>query len=333
MISNQKIKRLCGFICSLTGAFLVLHLLFASQFPTWEKKQFPAAIDCFDRMPQMLFLYNNSLAQYMYSRGMFGHDKIMKKAKVLLYSSSQGVYGFQASLINKIVYPEKNAGMVANISTNWGEGIAFLQHIINENDLRDKIVVMGIGVHTLNDGSFSTFAKQAMRESLLMGYKTVFQTWFEYMRDSLVNRFLPLVQVKKEGGFQIVSQVAYPSLGQWRDIVYGDATDFQDPNKNIPFEAGDIAVKFDFAAMYSFAAALRKKNNSLVLVAMPSENFDQASVAALANALQCQYIPIEWDDLCGGWDIYHMDSKSRAVFSERLAHGLKALINRGSLRP
>jgi hypothetical protein len=189
----------------------------------------------------------------LYRYGLFGVDKIINSADVLLVGTSHMEFGISATQLEDMLSKEYSRKIrVYNLGMGGGESTDFIKTILFSKKVEKKVII--IDLHDPLGDNWSYLAKVSNNLNILQAYIKIYNLWLDYLRDWCLDpifpRFRPFMEVKNVSLFSDINRkvfayrrfLGYFSVREWSsgDIVsYFEPTTggLTDTKKMIPLSA------------------------------------------------------------------------------------------------
>jgi hypothetical protein len=306
------------FLACAAGAFLLCHQVARRLLPpTWKAptRPDPEGADWY------LATYGDIGLDYYVTRfGRWGCAQHLREADILCVSSSKGMYGFDADLLGEKLSRPGRPVRVYNLSFGFGESFHYPMAVIQTLNLRNKVLIDDLTDNTL-DFHFSPMAQLALEcHHRFEADKILCEKWLAYERDRLCNGTLPRIDYSREQGFQTIPPLHgarnYRRRSNGNIMAVAAATPhWARPGKypGYPFRYEELRE--------GFFEECRRRNIRIIFTSIPYEGYDPEWGRQIARDLGYPYAGVD-DQGIELFDLYHMSTKGREVFSQRLAERL-----------
>ena len=245
---------------------------------------------------------NHDVIHRVTYHGLFNFGKRMQEADVLILGNSHAELGLSAKKIGQELSAKAGRRIKAmNLGVGWGEAYAFQKHVLKNNKVKCKILLLEV-YETLNWDALTLIAQPVLTESKFTAYTRVFETWLITYKDWLLDGILPRVTFS-DSKFSVQRFLAYPvGFRHWNT---GDVWDYWFPKqgqvyRKTPSElvtypimipnkkAGDVKL-FQHLLDESF---LKRRNLQVITTFVPTDKTDYEYYVSPPKQLGLTYIEI-----------------------------------------
>jgi len=254
ILSFKSLKRYnqlfwISFVSASITASIILHIIWNQKY-----KKFPKRPELINFQTQYLGDDESySATHILYRYGLFGVDKIINSADVLLVGTSHMEFGISATQLEDMLSKEYSRKIrVYNLGMGGGESTDFIKTILFSKKVEKKVII--IDLHDPLGDNWSYLAKVSNNLNILQAYIKIYNLWLDYLRDWCLDpifpRFRPFMEVKNVSLFSDINRkvfayrrfLGYFSVREWSsgDIVsYFEPTTggLTDTKKMIPLSA------------------------------------------------------------------------------------------------
>lgn len=217
-----------GFVASSLVAVTILHKIWKN-----ELKKLPKRPELLNFQTQYLGDDESySATHILYRYGLFGTDKLINSADLLLIGTSHMEFGVSAKELEDILSKEYSRQLrVFNLGMGGGESTDFVQKILSSKKVENKVII--IDLHDPLGDSWSYLANATNNLSIIQAYIKIYNSWFDYFRDwcfdPIFPRFRPFMEVKNVSSISDINKkvfavgrfLGYFSVREWSsgDII------------------------------------------------------------------------------------------------------------------
>lgn len=278
----------------------------------------------------------NALDYYILVHDLFGVGKHVRKAQVLLASSSKGLYGFRTEVFDKTLASRGFQIKSYNLSFGYGEGLALTSRLLEKLDIHDATLIIDLNENTARY-QYSPNARKSLETDWLSAYRIVLSMWAEASVDWAITPWLPRWRWRNGvGAFSPPFQGASATFRAWSDnnlLVLNLQPGRYLCETGIPTP---YAFDRDKKIADSLFEAARERNIRIIGTAIPYRGdpksqpiFDPVWAARSAREAGIPFVPIPWEGLLT-MDGGHLDGTSAEIFTSRLAEGFVKLGTTGA---
>ena len=329
-----------SFVSASLTTSIILHLIWNHKY-----KRFPKRPELINFQTQYLGDDESySATHILYRYGLFGTDKIINSADLLLVGTSHMEFGVSAKKLEDILSKEYGRQLrVFNLGMGGGESTDFVKTILSSKKVENKVII--IDLHDPLEDNWSYLAKVSNNLNILQAYIKIYNLWFDYYRDWCLDpifpRFRPFMEVKNVTLLSDINKkvfayrrfLGYFSVREWSsgDIVsyFGPTTgELTDTKKMIPLSATSKCLDGENQGVrmnHKLEESLLASSNRVVTTLVPWDGYALVNIPTDAT----NFINMTSDNLYT-FDRLHLVESSKNLNTKRLA---AELIKKQFLKP
>jgi len=276
---------------------------------------------------------NYSVTHILYRYGLFGTDKTINSADLILVGTSHLEFGICAKQLEDTLSKEYGRELrVFNLGMGGGESTDFVKTILSSKKVENKVII--IDLHDPLGDSWSYLANATNNLNSFQAYIKIYNSWFDYFRDwcfdPIFPRFRPFMEIKNVSSISDINKkvfayrrfLGYFSVREWSS---GDIVSYFGPT------SGELTKIKNAVPLSAFAKCLDGENqgvrvnhrleefllassNIVVTTLVPWDGY--ALVNKPIDATNFIFLPPEnlWT-----YDRLHLVDSSRSLNTKRLA--------------
>jgi len=330
----KKYNRLfwIGYVSAALLAATILHTIWNHKY-----KKLPKRPELINFQTQYLGDDENySATHILYRYGLFGTDKIINSADILLVGTSHMEFGISAKELEDILSKEYSRQLrVFNLGMGGGESTDFVKTVLSSKKVQNKVII--IDLHDPLGDNWSYLAKVTNNLSIIQAYIKIYNIWLDYLRDwyfdPIFPRFRPFLEIKNVSSISDINKkvfayrrtLGYFSVREWSsgDIVsyFGPTSgDLTDTKKMVQLSASAKCLDGENQGVrinHKLEACLLANSNRVVTTLVPWDGYGLVNIPT--DATNFIFLPSE--DLYT-FDRLHLVDSSRSLTTENLAKGL-----------
>jgi hypothetical protein len=321
-----------GFVSAALLAATILHTIWNHKYKKLPKR--PPLINF--RTQYLGDDESYSATHILYRYGLFGTDKTINSADLLLVGTSHMEFGISAKELEDILSKEYSRQLrVFNLGMGGGESTDFVKTVLSSKKIQNKVII--IDLHDPLGDNWSYLAKVTDSLSIIQAYIKIYNIWLDYLRDwyfdPIFPRFRPFLEIKNVLSISDINKkvfayrraLGYFSVREWSsgDIVsyFGPTSgDLTDTKKVVQLSASAKCLDGENQGVrinHKLEAYLLANSNRVVTTLVPWDGCGLVNIPT--DATNFIFLPSE--DLYT-FDRLHLVDSSRSLTTRNLAKGL-----------
>ena len=302
--------------------------IWRAQNPSW-RMPLPSPFELFSafpayKLPHPLFYY-----------GIYGFRARIKESDVLLVGTSHVEVGLSAGELSRLLSEAlKRPVKVFNLGRGYADGYAFTRAILDENDVRNKIVITDL--YDPQQSGLSQYAIDVEHYGRRQAYLIVAREWMSYVVGLLQSYVAPQIEWTSTG-FDLKPALADNDLrrydnGDVQSFWIGKSGDIFDQSRqpgplDITPEDKKALPSPDETRQFNDRAYCQSRGLICLYTLIPyygpgGAAIDTFNVDTFVAEHGLRYLPISSDDLTFIDKRVHLDSAAREKATRRLADQL-----------
>jgi hypothetical protein len=265
------------------------------------------------------------LDHYLFRFGLFGLGERIRKADVLILGSSHAEFGISAETISAVLSERWGRAVTAfNLAMPAGEGLGFAREVLEANKAQGQTLLLDL--YSNEQGLPSHIARKVLQTSILSAYIAVAAPTTEFVRDWLLDGFLPRIDFGLGASVRVDRFLRPIITRRWDN---GDLDDVWTPEQGSLFRSTPAklmaSLPTDSAQLKGahptllpeYGAYLASKDFSVALTLIPYDGYRLDEAKRVAEQIGRPFLQIEPNDL-QSLDGGHLNAVSRDVATRRL---------------
>ena len=313
---------------SFSVAFIKLHVMWKKEY-----KILPRRPELVNVKTKVLEYDHYSEIHILNRYGIFGMKNKINNADILLIGTSHMEFGISAEELGAILTKKyKKLINVLNLGMGGGESTDFAKKILSDKEINNKVLI--VDLHDPLGDNWSYFAKSTNDLGKIQAYIKLFNIWFEYYRDWLLDpivpKFRPFLEIKNISSWNDIKNKVFAfrrALG-WlivRERSNGDVVLYFGPNTGNCFEStkpnpiSPLTRHLDgenqgVRVNAQLEAYLLARSNKIVTTLVPFSGYGLVKIPEEAN----NFVYLSSENLFT-FDKSHLEKASRNLNAQRIA--------------